>query len=53
MDVRLLHSRKASSPIILTEDGMSTEEREMQPSNALLYIAVTEFGMTIEVRSLQ
>ena len=44
---------KAYSPMLVTEFGMVTEVRPVQPENALLPMVVTLLGMVTEVRPVQ
>ena len=53
MEVRELQLMKASSPILVTEEGIFMEVRELQSSKAQSPILVTEEGMFMEVRELQ
>ena len=52
MLVRLLHSRNARLPILVTEFGIVTLVRLLQLSNALSLILVTESGIVTLVRLL-
>ena len=45
MDIKLLHEENATSPIEVTDEGISTEVRFSHNSNAVSPIAVTESGM--------
>ena len=44
---------KALNPILVTEEGMFIEVRELQPSKTPSPILVTEEGMFMEVRERQ
>ena len=50
---KLLQPVNASSPIEVTELGITTEVKLLQPVNAYLPIEVTELGISTDVKLLQ
>ena len=53
MEVKLLHSKKHSSPKLVTELGMVMEVKLVRPEKQAFPKLSTELGMGMEVKLLQ
>ena len=53
MDCKDEHSKKAPSPMLVTESGMVTDCKDSQPANALPPMRVTELGMVTDCKDEQ
>ena len=50
IEVRLIHSKNACSPILVTDVGILIEDIERQLSKAFLPMLLTDSGMSIDFR---